>query len=282
MSFHKCIISLLACFGLAGCNQAQTRIDSVEALATDRGLTKITLQTETFSLVSYQSITKADAVATFYIEGDGLAWLNRKRISPNPTPKNPVALKLALTDPSANVIYLARPCQYVDLKTEKHCRSDYWTTKRLAPEVVASMDEAITQIKLRANIDKIRLVGYSGGGAIAAILAATRDDVIDFRTVAGNLDIDMFARHHKVTPLIGSMNPVDFADTLTNIPQIHFVGEKDDIITRPITESYINNLKEYDVNLRCVKVHQIKNASHARGWETVWQRYAHEVVECKR
>ncbi len=282
MSFHKCIISLFAYFVLAGCNQVQTRVDSVEALATDHGLTKITLQTESFSLVSYQSITKADAVATFYIEGDGLAWLNRKRISPNPTPKNPVALKLALTDSSANVIYLARPCQYVDLKTEKNCRSDYWTTKRFAPEVVASMDEAITQIKQRANIEKIRLVGYSGGGAIAAILAATRNDVIDLRTVAGNLDIDMFARYHKVTPLTGSMNPVDFADTLTNMPQIHFIGGKDDIITRPITESYINNLKKYDVNLRCVKVRKIKDASHAKGWETVWQEYAEEVVRCKR
>ncbi len=282
MSFHKCIISTLTCFVLAGCSPAQTRIDSVEALATDHGLTKITLQTETFSLVSYQSITKADAVATIYIEGDGLAWLSHKRVSPNPTPKNPVALKLSLLDPAANVIYLARPCQYVDLKTEKNCRSDYWTTKRLAPEVVASMDEAITQIKQRADIDKIRLVGYSGGGAIAAILAATRDDVIDLRTVAGNLDIEVFARHHKVTPLVGSMNPVDFADSLANMPQMHFVGEKDDIITRAITESYVNRLKEYDADLRCVKVRRIRNASHATGWETVWQRYADEVVGCKR
>jgi hypothetical protein len=281
MSFHKCIALLLAYSVLTGCNQLQTRIDSAEALATDHGLTKITLQTETFGLVSYQSVAKAGAVATFYIEGDGLAWLSRKRVSQNPTPKNPVALRLALADPSTNVIYLARPCQYVDLKIERNCRSDYWTTKRFAPEVVASMDEAITQIKRRTNIDKIRLVGYSGGGTIAAILAATRDDVIDLRTVAGNLDVDMFARYHKVTQLFGSMNPVDFADTLTSMPQIHFVGEKDDIITRPITESYINSLKKYDVDLRCVRVEQVKSASHANGWESAWKSYANEVAKCK-
>jgi len=281
MSFYKYINLLLLCFVLTGCNQVNTRIDTATTLASGNGFTKKIIRTDLFKLVSYQSISKADYMATFYIEGDGLAWLNKKRISLNPTPKNPVALKLAVTDTSANVIYLARPCQYVDLKTEQHCSSDYWTTKRIAPEVIASIDQAITQIKQRNNITKLRLVGYSGGGAIATILAAKRDDVNDLRTVAGNLDIDMFAHHHKVTPLIGSMNPIDFADRLINIPQMHFVGEYDDIITRPITESYINYMMEYDANLRCVKVQQVKSASHGNGWETMWQRYAGMVVECK-
>jgi len=102
------------------------------------------------------------------------------------------------------------------------------------------------------------------------------------RTVAANLDIELFVRHHEVTPLTGSMNPIDFAKTLINIPQIHFVGEDDDIVTRAITESYISDLKKYDVNLRCVKVQQIKNTSHAEGWETEWQRYVDEVVRCKK
>ncbi len=282
MSSHKSILLLLACIVLAGCNQAQTRVESADAFVAGHGLIKIIIQTEQFKLFSYQSITSAEDVATFYIEGDGLAWLNRKRISQNPTPENPVSLKLALTDPSANVIYLARPCQYIDLKTEQHCSSDYWTTKRFAPEIIASIDQAITQIKQRANINKIRLVGYSGGGTIAAILAATRNDVVDLRTVAANLDIELFVRHHEVTPLTGSMNPIDFAKTLINIPQIHFVGEDDDIVTRAITESYISDLKKYDVNLRCVKVQQIKNTSHAEGWETEWQRYVDEVVRCKK
>jgi len=281
MSFHKYVIPLLVCLSLTGCTQVQTRIDTATMLAKKHGLTKAIVQTEQFKLFSYQSITQANNVATFYIEGDGLAWLSRKRMSPNPIPKNPVALKLAVNDQSTNVIYLARPCQYVELNTEQHCSSDYWATKRFSPEVITSMDEAITQINQQANIKKIRLVGYSGGGAIAAILAATRNDVIDLRTVAGNLDIELFARYHEVSPLIGSMNPIDFADSLTNIPQIHFIGEKDEIITLQITESYINHLEKYDTSLRCVKVEQIDSASHAKGWEMVWQKYNKMVVECK-
>jgi len=256
-------------------------MDSAETLTTEHGFEKSILQTSLFKIVSYQSITSANTEATFYIEGDGLAWLNRTRISPNPTPKNPVALQLALTDPSENVIYLARPCQYIDLNTEQHCHPDYWTVKRIAPEVIASLDQAITQIKQHTNITGIRLVGYSGGGAIATILAATRNDVVDLRTVAGNLDIVAFARHHKVTPLNGSMNPIDFADSLINIPQIHFVGENDDIITRPITESYIDHLREYGDNLRCVKVRKVKNTSHTKGWEIAWQKYNKMATECR-
>ena len=280
MSFRSSTISLLACLLLVACNQVQVRMDSAEFLATGHGFEKSILQTSLFKIVSYQSITSADTVATFYIEGDGLAWSNRTRISPNPTPKNPLALRLALIDPSENVIYLARPCQYVDLSLEKQCHSDYWTSKRLAPEVIDSMNEAITIVKQRARINKIRLVGYSGGGAVAAILAAKRDDVLDFRTVAGNLDIDLFARQHQVTPLSGSMNPVDFAKALSSIPQLHFIAEKDDIITHSITESYINQLKKYDMDLRCVKIQKVINATHTKGWESAWQRVVDNIVEC--
>jgi len=281
MSCHRYVGFLLGCFVLSGCNQAQTRFDSANSIAADHGMAKTVLQTSLFKIVSYQAVTKASDVTTFYIEGDGLAWLSRTHISPNPTPKNPIALKLASSDPSTNVVYLARPCQYIDLKIERACHSDYWTKKRLAPEVIASLDEAISKIKHRARLNKIRLVGYSGGGAIAAILAAKRDDVVDFRTVAGNLDIDLFARYHQITPLSGSMNPVDFANVLSSIPQIHFIAEKDDIITRPITESYINHLKKYDTDLRCVKVQKIENTSHTKGWKIAWQKYNKMMPECR-
>ncbi len=47
-----------------------------------------------------------------YIEGDGRAYVNRRTPSNDPTPGNPMALRLALADPSLRVLYLGRPCQY--------------------------------------------------------------------------------------------------------------------------------------------------------------------------
>jgi len=253
-----------------------------KALAIEHGFQKSIIKTKDFLLMTYTRFQKEGFPVSVYIEGDGYAYAGRHRVSPNPTPKNPMGLKLALVDTFQNVIYIARPCQYVPIKDDPNCHQDYWTAKRYASEVMDATNEAINILKHKLGFKQIRLIGYSGGGTVAAILAATRNDVVDLRTVAGNLDIELFARHHEVTPLIGSMNPIDFADTLINIPQIHFVGENDDIITETITNSYLDKLMEYDPNLRCVQVQRISGVSHAKGWETVWQIYVDEVVGCKR
>ena len=280
MPYHCYISWLLICIITSGCNNVETRIETADSLAMGTGLTKTILQTKLFKLVSYKSVLKQNAIATVYIEGDGLAWLSRNRVSSNPTPINPVALKLALIDNTDNVIYIARPCQYVDLTEESQCISDYWTTKRIALEVINSFGEAIDQVKQQNDITKIRLVGFSGGGTVAAILAATRDDVVDLRTVAANLDIDQFTETHKVSRMLGSINPIKYSKTLSRIPQIHFTGRLDKVILSAITESYINQLKVHDANLKCVQTIQVDDASHTKGWELPWGQYSNLMPKC--
>ena len=272
----------LLLFLFSGCSSVSERVEEAETLSMEHGFQKSVIKTKDFLLTTYIRFQQEGLPVSIYIEGDGYAYAGRHRVSSNPTPKNPIGLKLALVDTTPNVIYIARPCQYIQLKDDPNCHQDYWTTKRYSIEVMDATNEAINTLKNKLGFKKIRLIGYSGGGTVAAILATKRNDVIDLRTVAGNMDIDAFVRVHEVTPLVGSLNPVDFANTLVNIPQIHFVGEKDDIITPPITYSYIDAIREYDASLECVNVRQIKDVSHAKGWETMWQRYADEVVGCKR
>jgi len=268
-------------FLFSGCSSVSERVEEADFLAMEHGFQKSVIKTKDFLLMTYIRFQQESLPVSIYIEGDGYAYAGRHRVSSNPSPKNPVSFKLALVDTFPNVIYIARPCQYIQLKDDPNCHQDYWTTKRYSIEVMDSINEAINTLKNKLGFKQIRLIGYSGGGTVAAILATKRNDVIDLRTVAGNLDIDAFVRHHEVTPLIDSMNPIDFADTLINIPQIHFVGQKDDIITETITNSYLDKLMEYDPNLRCVQVQRISGVSHTKEWETVWQRYADEVVGCK-
>jgi hypothetical protein len=45
-----------------------------------------------------------------YQSGDGLAWLSSDVPSSDPTPLDPLALRLALAKPARNAAYLARPC----------------------------------------------------------------------------------------------------------------------------------------------------------------------------
>ncbi|MBY0406928.1 MAG: hypothetical protein K2Q01_04500, partial [Rickettsiales bacterium] len=95
-----------------------------QARAGGAGLSSITLSVPPYELQGFERITQASLPVRVYIEGDGNAWLTRSQPSPDPTPFVPVALQLALRDPSANVAYIARPCQYI---TGPACDIPVWT-----------------------------------------------------------------------------------------------------------------------------------------------------------
>ncbi len=270
----------LLCLNLSGCNNLQTRINDADSLAVKNDFIKKIIPTDQFNIVSHQKINSYSDSAVIYIEGDGAAWLNKYRISPNPTPINPIALEMAILDKSQNVIYLGRPCQYVNTETEVACNPEYWTNKRASSEVINAINTAINNIKEQLNIKNIRLVGYSGGGTIATILAATREDIIDLRTIAGNLDIEMFSKVHNISPLTGSINPINYAKQLVDIPQLHFISTNDTIITKDITDSFIEHLKKYDENLSCIKLIELETPSHSTGWDSIWQKYQTYTQKC--
>ena len=214
-------------------------------LAQKSGWRKIILQTNTsFDLVSYTPNNKKKHSDTLiiYIEGDGFAWHNRHTPSDNPTPKNPIAFKLAMAHnaETENTVYLARPCQYINLKTQPLCTPKYWTSHRFASEVIQSTNAAIDELKILYSAKHIKVVGYSGGGAIAALVAAKRNDVIELVTIAGNLDTEAWTKHHNISPLSGSLNPADYWQDLVDIPQTHYVGSNDKIVPPAIAQSYAN------------------------------------------
>lgn len=63
--------------------------------------------TDDFTLLTYlPPISGAVNTLTIHIEGDGLAWINSSTPSSDPTPTNPLALRLALLD-TAPSVYLA-------------------------------------------------------------------------------------------------------------------------------------------------------------------------------
>ena len=72
------------------------------------------IDTEFFRLASWQKLTDVSKPLRVYIEGDGYAFNAHGRPSSNPTPRETDFRALAFGDPHANVVYLARPCQYVE------------------------------------------------------------------------------------------------------------------------------------------------------------------------
>ena len=115
-------VAVLGAAALAGCATGLVR-DTAPALedrhaaaariAQTADLEPSVLALSPFAIQSYRRGAGEDV--TIYIEGDGFAWVSRRQPSTNPTPVNPLALRLAATDPSPAVAYLARPCQYVPL-----------------------------------------------------------------------------------------------------------------------------------------------------------------------
>ncbi len=264
---------------LAGCAtlNVDTRRDTARSIATGANLAPFTVAGGPFVLAGYRRITKAGAPASVYIEGDGFAWIDRYTVSPNPTPIDPVALRLAASDRQPNVIYLARPCQYVALEQQKSCGPQYWTNLRFAPEVINSYDAALNQLKKKTGVSGFDLVGFSGGGAIAALLAARRDDVKSLRTVAGNLDHVALNKAHKVSPLTGSLNAIDIASRLDHLPQTHVSGSDDTIVPPWVAEHFL--AREQGPNT-CRKHIIVDGAGHTHGWLSYWMAQGQLPPRC--
>ncbi|WP_191624662.1 hypothetical protein [Pseudomonas fluorescens] len=111
-----------------------------ETLARTGQLQRGQVITDRFVLTSFYRIADPDRPLTVYIEGDGFAWRTRAIPSDNPTPHVATGLALAAADPGANIVYLARPCQFTPQALDRHCDKAYWTDKRFSEEVVATMN----------------------------------------------------------------------------------------------------------------------------------------------
>ncbi len=214
-------------------------------LAAAGGFERFERKFPSFGLVGYvkRSFLKdAKAPVHVYIEGDGKAWMSRSRISLDPTPVDPVGLKLALADPNPNVLYLGRPCQYIEAADTADCSPHLWGRDRFDPKIVsvmsAAIDLALDTGEARAGPSRLTLVGYSGGGVAAALIAAARQDVGKLITVAAPMDVEAWTRSKAVDRLLTGYTTAALAKRLAGVPQIHFTGARDRQVPPAIAESY--------------------------------------------
>lgn len=242
---------------------AGERLASANAIAQKRGWVETQLDTWPFALASWGPPSDSAESLWIYIEGDGLAYLNAERISDDPTPTEPLALELAAAQPNEVAVYLARPCQY--LSQQKDCSRAYWTQKRSAPEVLDAMNEAVDRLKAHYHTRRLTLVGYSGGGTLAALLAARRTDVERLVTVAGNLSIKAWADTKHLTQLSGSLDPADVRDRLITLDQWHFVGTSDDVVPLTLTESFVAGMPH-------AHLFREERFDHRCCWVNAWPR----------
>lgn len=202
-----------------------------------------------------------------YIEGDGSPWVHGgATVARNPTPRNPLALQLMATSPYTSV-YVGRPC-YFDLNQSDGCDESFWTSARYGREVVASMLAVIT--RLRGEQQPVVLIGYSGGGTLAALLADQLEGPRLLITIAGNLDIDRWTEHHGYLPLTDSLNPMTTVD-LRDLPQAHLSALRDHVVPASQIEAFA--LQQGG------SVKQFETFDHRCCWKDNWPALLEELLD---
>ncbi len=165
-----------------------------------------------------------NAVTLVYLEGDGMPSSDGMHAAVDPTPKHALAFEL-MAQTKQRAWYVTRPC-YNSMLREPNCDAALWTHARYSTTVVDSMVAALTRHAQAQGNPRLVLVGYSGGGVLAVLMASRVPNVVGVITVAANLDTEGWTTHHNYSPLIDSLNPATDTATLA-IPAIHFMGGRD-------------------------------------------------------
>ena len=239
----------------------------IQEIVLENGLSASVVVGAPFLHQVYSNTMSGDTLHV-YIEGDGRPWLGKRQVSPDPTPMNPLMLQLMASDNSAS-IYLGRPC-YFNLP-DPNCGARWWTGARYGEQVVASLSSVLDDVSSRYK--QIILIGHSGGGTLAMLLAARRNDVVGVMTLAGNLDINAWADYHGYTPLELSLNPADEPALHDGIAQRHFIGEEDLIVNAQMLSHAIERQPPG------TRLEVIENADHDCCWDEDWPHLLEQFEE---
>src|SRR6056300_1859857 len=238
--------------------------------ANDGSFKKVIYDKGFIDIFSLQKIKNAQEVIV-YIEGDGLSWIDRFTPSSDPTPVDPLTFKLAKLDQSPNVIYLARPCQYL---ISNQCRKEIWTKLQYSKAIMNLYEQILNEIAQKHS--EVHLIGYSGGSVIAMYLASLDNEKVkSVRTIAGNINPNEFTKLLNLSPYQTSINLDLMDDKIKDISQTHYYGNKDKVIPKEIYKNY----QDQYFNNSCIKITEV-NASHTRGWEEFWIDNFSDYLNC--
>ena len=227
-----------------------------------------------FNLLVFDNFSKAQAhtranILHIYLEGDGSPWKHRTIIMPDPTPRNPLMLRLMSKDPFP-AAYIGRPC-YNGTADEPACDNSLWTSARYSQKIVNSMASAIRAMANRRRADELWLIGHSGGGTLAMLLAQQLPKATRVVTLAGNLDIDAWTHHHGYTPLYSSLNPAVRLALPGTITQWHLVGGRDSVVPPQLTRPVIMRQEN-------ASGFMFPQFGHGCCWEQFWPEILNSVV----
>lgn len=247
--------------GLSGCAAPAQRLDD---LALHLGYQRQVVTGKPWQHLIYRNhSTRQTSQLRVYLEGDGSPWLSRYQIAADPTARNPLMLRLLQQDPNP-AIYLGRPC-YHDLPQSAPCPAQFWTSHRYSAQVIDSLVHALRHYLASTTYQKILLIGHSGGGTLA-MLMAPKLPTQAVVTLAANLDITAWAHYHHYSPLTGSLNPAQQPALPTSIRQWHWAGAEDRNVPPVLIPAALRHQPQAEFRI-------VAGYTHHCCWETDWAEW---------
>ena len=266
------VIAFALAASIVGCATPSERFD-VRARAL--GFERVDIDAGSYRIALFRSAlaparagpSAPSATLHVYLEGDGTPFVRGVEAAADPTPRRPFALELAARDRSAAVL-IGRPC-YHGHASDPGCGVAAWTSARYGEAIVASVAAAIDAA--RADRARITLIGYSGGGVLARLVAERAADVERVITVAANLDVAAWSREHGYQPLDASLDPATRAP-LANGVEIDLVGARDANVPPATLDAYAAQ----NPNARIVR---FADYDHRCCWIDAWPRLLEQFAE---
>lgn len=252
---------------LVGCGNLPAR--KYDTAAAALGLARAERGGDGFVQAIYVKDRLRGPVLHVYLEGDGTPWVSGRWVSADPTPRRPLALELLARDPQGGIL-VGRPC-YHGHAGDLGCGPELWTDRRYGERVLASFVTVIEAERQARGAEQLWLVGYSGGGTLAYLLADRLPAVSRLVTLAGNLDTDAWTARHGYLPLAGSFNPATRRPLPPRIHQVHYLGERDQNVPPGLFPDVIRTSPGADVRL-------LAGFSHGCCWVEKWP----ELLNAKR
>jgi triacylglycerol esterase/lipase EstA (alpha/beta hydrolase family) len=254
--------------GCAGMGAFTPPNDAARNFALANGFERKIFHADRFQITTFVKRAARSKELTVYIEGDGAPWPAIDVPPLDPTPRQLTVLQLAAKDRRSPLLYLGRPCQFLENKDLRQCPAEYWSESRFASEVITALATVVTQVMRELGATRLNLMGYSGGGTIALYLAASRDDVVRLTTIASPLNHALWTEYHGISSLSGSELAFDSWAKLEKTRQFHLVGEKDKIVPPALMGKMLPP---------GIKAMIIRDFSHECCWVRDWEKLLAET-----
>lgn len=256
------VVSLF--LGLVACASPTAKLYTE---AENLSLQVLQLSSERFVMTAFfRPGRKSENRLHVYLEGDGRPWQQGRWPASDPTTRSSLMLPLLAMD-SAPVLYLGRPC-YNGHTNDAGCDPKLWTSARYGVMIVEAMAEALQRFCRLHAYQQLVLIGHSGGGSLAMLLAKKLPQTTQLVTLAGNYDIDAWTDYHHYLPLDESSNPAK--ESPSGVPEWHFLAEQDSNVPPELFKSAL--LKRADS-----RVEVIPGIDHQQGWHKVWPMILKEL-----